>query len=207
MSQQTPDSTLPQNQRAWAHGLATVAEDGTVLDTWYPAPRLGDATGLWVLTPLRLPDGSGVPVVRGWVPDAGNAAADPGDLPGGDVDITGVLQPTEDVTELDPGGASEVPSGQVALAAAPLLVQRWPYPLVTGYVVQTAASPAPATALAAVPPSTGSGGLALQNLSYAFQWWAFSAFGIFFWWRIVRDAHHGRLRPADADEPSDGGPP
>jgi 2,3,4,5-tetrahydropyridine-2-carboxylate N-succinyltransferase len=24
---------------AWGHGLATVASDGTVLDTWYPAPR------------------------------------------------------------------------------------------------------------------------------------------------------------------------
>ncbi len=32
--------------RAWAAGLATYAPDGTVLDTWYPAPRLGlDADG------------------------------------------------------------------------------------------------------------------------------------------------------------------
>jgi 2,3,4,5-tetrahydropyridine-2-carboxylate N-succinyltransferase len=28
---------------AWGHGLATVASDGTVLDTWYPEPRLGGA--------------------------------------------------------------------------------------------------------------------------------------------------------------------
>jgi 2,3,4,5-tetrahydropyridine-2,6-dicarboxylate N-succinyltransferase len=28
---------------AWGVGLATVAADGTVLDTWYPAPALGDA--------------------------------------------------------------------------------------------------------------------------------------------------------------------
>jgi 2,3,4,5-tetrahydropyridine-2-carboxylate N-succinyltransferase len=27
---------------AWGHGLATVAEDGQVLDTWYPSPRLGE---------------------------------------------------------------------------------------------------------------------------------------------------------------------
>jgi 2,3,4,5-tetrahydropyridine-2-carboxylate N-succinyltransferase len=27
-------------------GLATIAADGTVLDTWYPAPRLGGVTGL-----------------------------------------------------------------------------------------------------------------------------------------------------------------
>ena len=35
---------------AWGHGLATVVEStGAVLDTWYPAPRLGE------------PDGSAVP--------------------------------------------------------------------------------------------------------------------------------------------------
>jgi len=26
---------------AWGHGLATISSDGTVLDTWYPAPSLG----------------------------------------------------------------------------------------------------------------------------------------------------------------------
>lgn len=35
---------------AWGHGLASIAEDGTVLDAWFPAPALGgapaDATGL-----------------------------------------------------------------------------------------------------------------------------------------------------------------
>jgi cytochrome oxidase assembly protein ShyY1 len=180
----------------------------TVQGTWdgarqllVPGRRLGDATGLWVLTPLRMPDGSGVPVVRGWVPDAGAPAADPKTLPAGNVEVTGVLQPSEIVADLEPGDASGVPAGQVALAAAPLLVQHWPYPLVTGYVVQTAVTPNPASGLALVPPSTGEGGLALQNLSYALQWWLFSAFGLFFWWRIVRDDHRGRLRPAPDDDP------
>ena len=45
MSPQTPDSTLPESRKAWGHGLATVAEDGTVLDTWYPEPRLGNTPG------------------------------------------------------------------------------------------------------------------------------------------------------------------
>lgn len=35
-SDDAPDATL-----AWGHGLATVAADGTVLDTWFPSPRLG----------------------------------------------------------------------------------------------------------------------------------------------------------------------
>ncbi len=37
----TAPATQPRT--AWGHGLATVAADGTVLDTWYPAPALGPA--------------------------------------------------------------------------------------------------------------------------------------------------------------------
>src|SRR6478735_9980543 len=35
-----------EQRSAWGYGLATVAADGTVLDTWFPEPRLG-----------RIPDG------------------------------------------------------------------------------------------------------------------------------------------------------
>jgi 2,3,4,5-tetrahydropyridine-2-carboxylate N-succinyltransferase len=35
----SPETTAPTH--AWGYGLATVASDGTVLDTWYPKPRLG----------------------------------------------------------------------------------------------------------------------------------------------------------------------
>lgn len=33
------------HSHAWGHGLATLADDGTVLDTWYPAPQLGRPDG------------------------------------------------------------------------------------------------------------------------------------------------------------------
>ncbi|MEN9992448.1 MAG: hypothetical protein RLY83_18 [Actinomycetota bacterium] len=38
--------------KAWGHGLATIATDGSVLDTWYPNPQLGEAPktdALWVV--------------------------------------------------------------------------------------------------------------------------------------------------------------
>jgi 2,3,4,5-tetrahydropyridine-2-carboxylate N-succinyltransferase len=38
--------------KAWGHGLATIADDGTMLDTWYPNPQLGEAPktdALWVV--------------------------------------------------------------------------------------------------------------------------------------------------------------
>ncbi|MCH8613681.1 2,3,4,5-tetrahydropyridine-2,6-dicarboxylate N-succinyltransferase [Arsenicicoccus dermatophilus] len=37
------------SRTAWGHGLTTITDSGTVLDTWYPAPALGE------------PDGSEVP--------------------------------------------------------------------------------------------------------------------------------------------------
>jgi 2,3,4,5-tetrahydropyridine-2,6-dicarboxylate N-succinyltransferase len=44
------------DSKAWGHGLATIATDGTVLDVWFPNPQLGDAPtddALWV-TPKEL---------------------------------------------------------------------------------------------------------------------------------------------------------
>ena len=38
--------------KAWGHGLATIASDGSVLDVWYPNPQLGEAPktdALWVV--------------------------------------------------------------------------------------------------------------------------------------------------------------
>jgi 2,3,4,5-tetrahydropyridine-2-carboxylate N-succinyltransferase len=33
---------MTQTRTAWGHGLATLTPDGQVLDTWYPAPQLGE---------------------------------------------------------------------------------------------------------------------------------------------------------------------
>lgn len=41
MTSVSTESTATPVRLASAHGLATVAEDGTVLDVWYPAPVLG----------------------------------------------------------------------------------------------------------------------------------------------------------------------
>jgi len=38
----TDTASSPARRAAWGHGLATVARDGTVLDTWYPSPALGE---------------------------------------------------------------------------------------------------------------------------------------------------------------------
>lgn len=53
------DTASSPARLAWGHGLATVAADGTVLDTWYPSPALGAADGSALpveLRPLTGPD-------------------------------------------------------------------------------------------------------------------------------------------------------
>ena len=60
MSQQTPDSSLPGRSgatHAWGHGLATITEDGTVLDTWFPSPALGEPDGSEAPEGLRALEG------------------------------------------------------------------------------------------------------------------------------------------------------
>lgn len=163
--------------------------------------------GLWVLTPLRLDDGSAVAVVRGWTATADAPAASTASLPSGPVTVEGVLRPGEAAADRAPGETSGLPSGQVDRIDFATFVQDWDFPLFTGYVVATS----PLTpGLAAVPPvASGGGGLAWQNLSYALQWWLFALFGLFLWFRLVRDDHRGLLRKkpdADPDAAPDADP-
>ena len=46
-----------------------------------------------------------------------------------------------------------------------------------------------------VPPPDLPSGLTLRNAAYALQWWVFAAFGLWMWWKMVRDDH--RRRPLD----------
>jgi cytochrome oxidase assembly protein ShyY1 len=187
----------------------------TAAGTWDGAHQLlvadrllSGRPGLWVLTPLRLPDGSAVAVVRGWTASAADPAVAPSTLPVGTVQLAGVLRPSEPPLDRPPGAGTGLPAGQLPGVDLTQLVQLWPYKLITGYVVATAQQPGATGAgagLAAVPPTApGTQELAWQNLSYAVQWFVFAGFGIFIWWRLVRDDHQGRLPAAGGGSPTPG---
>lgn len=166
-------------------------EPGTELVV--PGRRQGDQSGrrgYWVLTALRLDDGSAVPVVRGFTasvePGVVPSGSPSGSLPPGRVRVDGVLRPGEPAVVREPGQTSGLPEGQIERIDPVELIERWSGPLFTGYVV---AVPAAGAGLDAVPVVADRSGLALQNLSYAVQWWIFAAFGLFLWWRLVRDDH------------------
>ena len=53
-------------EKAWGHGLATIAQDGTVLDAWFPEPQVGEApkSDLQWFSPRELDELVGVDEVR-----------------------------------------------------------------------------------------------------------------------------------------------
>jgi cytochrome oxidase assembly protein ShyY1 len=126
-----------------------------------------------VVTPLALDDGSAVLVVRG--ADGGVPA------PSGEVDVTGVLEPSDATGDaLD---ADRVTDG-IRIAA---LVSAVDVDLYAGYVVRTTSDPADASTPVAAPTPDPSRLAGLRNLVYAVQWWVFAAFVAFMWWRIVTE--------------------
>jgi hypothetical protein len=112
------------------------------------------------------------------------------------VTVTGALRPSDAPADRAPGEGFGVPPGQLPNVAVVDLLDLWPYPLYTGYLMQTGQQPAavPALTPARLPPPEA--GLAWRNVSYALQWWLFAGFGLFFWYRLVRDDHLGRFQPS-----------
>jgi cytochrome oxidase assembly protein ShyY1 len=135
-------------------------------------PIAGEPGRTRVLTGLRQPDGSVVPVVRG-VTEAGADVTPPRGPQSG----TGVLLPSEEAVR----GAKELESVRV-----PALAQRWPGPLVSGYVTLSAPDAETqglAPAVARLPESGGR----LRNGAYALQWWVFAAFAVGMAVKMARD--------------------
>lgn len=172
----------------------------TTSGSWDPARQvlvggrvLDGVDGVWVLTALRLSDGSAVAVLRGWAASDVDPAVSAARLPAGTVAVEGVLRPGEPAAARRPGEVSGLPAGQLDRVATTELVQRWPYPLLNGYVLLTDARPAGLAPLPRPVPvrSSPDAGLDWRNVSYALQWWLFAGFGLFMWWRIVRDDHRG----------------
>jgi cytochrome oxidase assembly protein ShyY1 len=121
--------------------------------------------------------------------------------------VVGLLEPSEPPVELVPGQSSGLAADEMSRISAADLVNRWPYPLITGFVVEQSQSPATGPAPSLVPPPKVDTSLDLVNVSYAIQWWVFALLGLFFWFRLVRDDHRGllghRFAAEDDAEPSE----
>jgi cytochrome oxidase assembly protein ShyY1 len=162
---------LPAGARAFARAAATGTYD-TEHEVLVYGRNLDGEPGSDVVTPLRLPDGGAVLVLRGWVPfaiqDAPVAEAPP---PSGEVTVDGTLLPDEGdgsdrpddagiVRTLDVGGIASTVSYDVAPLPLRLTDQTPPQPGVL---------PRPEP-----PPQLSEG----PHLSYAIQWFSFAAIAL-----------------------------
>ena len=129
-----------------------------------------------VVTLLRQDDGRAVAVVRGVVTESGDAPPPP-EAP---QTQSGILLPSEEAA-VSPGGPDGLGSVRV-----PQLAQRWPGPLVEGFVTLTAAE-ATAQALEPAVVALPEGRGRLRNAAYALQWWLFAGFTLVMSVRIARD--------------------
>jgi cytochrome oxidase assembly protein ShyY1 len=153
----------------------------TVTGAYEPAhelqiPMIDGTEGMRVVSLLRTDDGRALAVVRGML-----VGLDPNlPPPPGPQQVRGVLLPSEGAV-----GPSDGPDG-IGSVRIPQLAQRWPGPLIEGFVTL---GPADAQAQglqpASVPLPEGRG--RLRNGAYALQWWLFAGFTLVMAVRMALD--------------------
>jgi cytochrome oxidase assembly protein ShyY1 len=191
-----PPGTDPASVE-WRRVTATGSYDtaATVLVRDRP---LDGRPGWQVLTPLRLPDGTALVIDRGWVPgdgDRGRPSFVPGP-PSGDVSVVARLR----VSQKRPTFAASDPATgtltEIGTIDVPRLARQSPYPLAPMYAELTEQRPA-----------VGAGGPVLlpmpqldegPHLSYAVQWFLFSACVPVGWVLVVRKSRGDRAKAARA---------
>lgn len=146
---------------------------------------LQGASGKWVLTPLRLADGTAVIVNRGWVPLddqaplSGDAAA-----PSGQVTVRGLARASQ---QRGPFGPTDPRAGRLRelnRVDLPRLQRQLPYDVYPVWLQLQVQSPGPRGNLPALLPGPDlSGG---PHFSYAMQWFAFAAVGLVGWPLLIR---------------------
>lgn len=147
--------------------------------------QLSGQSVYWVLTPLRLSDGSVVEVVRGWVTDPHDPLAA---APSGQVQVTGRLRPND-----PPSSTGNLPAGQVGAVNAKVLAADLSGPMHDGYLIRTAQIPPDPLSLQPVPtPAPPPSGpppqqFHLQNFLYTLQWNILAIAVLVMWWRLLRD--------------------
>jgi surfeit locus 1 family protein len=168
------------------------------------------ASGAWVLTPLRLADGSAVLVNRGFIGFDSEGAIVAPPAPEGEVTVTGLVQPSQERGRFGPTDA-EGELDVLARVDLARLAAQVDYELLPAYIQLVDSSPpeaaVPEGEPALVPlgtprPSEG------PHLAYAVQWFIFTTIAaggyVLLLRRVARDQ---AKEEAGASADSLGGPP
>jgi cytochrome oxidase assembly protein ShyY1 len=143
--------------------------------------------GVWVLTPLDLGDGTALVVNRGFVPVSGT----PGDLPAeaeppsGEVTVTGLLQQTQARGRFQPTDPAEGTLDVLSRVDLARYQQQVDADLYPAWLLLQQQAPPPTGDLPILlsPPEPFS---ETRHLSYAVQWFVFTAIALVGYWIILR---------------------
>ncbi len=145
--------------------------------------------GYFVLTPLQVPGGDVVIVNRGFVPleTSGTKPKVPA-APSGVVAVNGRVRSTQKRGLFGPRDPVEGTLTEVARADLARLQQQMPYHLLPVYIELETSDPSEARGITPVPlPELDDG----PHLSYAIQWFLFSALAVVGWVLVVRKTAKG----------------
>ena len=146
--------------------------------------RDGDS-GVDLVTPLVLEDGTALLLNRGWLATA-NSGSMPDDLPAppeGEVDVVGWVR--ADAT----GRGIEVVDGSTRAVSSREIGEALERPVYRGYLEAETENPAPDVPLERVElPDLGEG----PHFFYGLQWWFFGALAVFGFGYLLRDELKGR---------------
>lgn len=161
-----------------------------------PGRAVDGEEAVLVVSALWIEDGSAstmIPVLRGWVAPSDVTTADgvavPAtaeaatllEVPAGVVTVVGHLSDSEKAR------IGDYPDGMVGAISTGELANLWGGPTYTGFLVLAESEPAEALPLVPPPSYDRQGGMNLQNLFYAAEWFIFGGFAVFVWWRFVRE--------------------
>jgi cytochrome oxidase assembly protein ShyY1 len=196
------DPTSRGSELAFRRTSATGTYD-TANEVIVRARSLNQRPGVWVASPLRLADGNGVVVVRGFLPSQGTLQAVPADAepPSGPVTVEGLVQETQTRGLIGPTDPEGVRLTDIARVDVARLQQQVPYHLYPVWLQLTSSSPAqPGTEPEVLPPPTLDEG---PHFSYAVQWFIFSTIAVIGYPLILRRSARNRELAEDDDNDLD----
>ncbi len=158
--------------------------------TWLPSQQvlvrkksLESNLGLWVVTPLKLDDGTVVMINRGWTAAANSAVDSPvvAEVPKGMIEVLGRIR---DVPARTKPGPTDLPEGQVD-RIIPMEILNSPDTLSNAYVEMTASRPeSKSSEIRTLPEPEVTEG---AHRSYALQWMFFEIMTVIGWTILVRN--------------------
>jgi surfeit locus 1 family protein len=201
------DSTDGGEADSLEYRTATASGTYEAADTVTVANRtLDGAPGGWVLTPLRLADGSAVVVNRGFLGFDRDGDLVPPEPPSGTVEVTGLVQNSQTRGRFGPTDPTGEKLETLARADLDRYQAQLDYEILPVYLQLESSEPAEDEAAAGEPalvplepPELDEG----PHLSYAVQWFIFSAIALAGYPLILRKVARQEAAAQRADEPGE----